>query len=288
MDDEETETNLSHSDDGNPLEEQVVPWSKHGIVSLSDRGFSTKLWGPPHWLTRFSLAANMSDLNTYHPHWIAFLFRQSFGSTGPCHHCCHTDRQLVFRPDLNFDELVLKPCYLNPSLKLADILIQYEILKKNKVNTKLNKHLLDLDFIRFTLLNKTDPDLKHAWEYGFWNWLYIQILMFPLDVSIVARRQHNALAAQYQDYVHFIQQMKHMLPIGTFRKKWIVAYYNNPPTARTFSSRENLFIWAYQIHTFVVTTGTSRSTLRHSIYEMGRTFEALRSSSCTNAKNVCQ
>src|SRR5581483_2103625 len=173
-------------------------------VSLSEHGCSTRLWGNWFWNTYLSLASQIIDI---HPHWISFLFRRSFGSLGPCQHCCESHRKYAYRPENNLEKWVFSA----PStLPIEKRMVRWVCVLKNNVNTKLNKPLPPLDLIEFGLWR--DPDFPNRWTECFFNWLYCQAIMFPIDVSLNARRRNPKLAKQYQDFVHFFTQLRHMLP----------------------------------------------------------------------------
>ena len=150
-------------------------WRNHKPVG--SRVLDT-LWGNWFWNTYLSLAANLngnSDHHSIHPCWLAFLFRRSFGSTGPCEHCCKSHRKIVFLPQNNLDTYVLDPKL--PPEALAQRLVRWMCMVKYQVNTKLNKPIQPLDLIEFGLWR--DPEFTEWWADCFFNWLYCQAIMFP-------------------------------------------------------------------------------------------------------------
>ncbi len=242
-------------------------------------GCSTKLWGPWFWTSYLSLAANINDWSLYHPYWICFFFRRSFGSTGPCPHCCASQRKYAYSSQMKMERAVFG--IEHSSDAHAHSLVRWLCLLKHFVNTKLNQSIYPLDTIEFALWKQ--PDFSSWWQECFFNWLYCQAIMFPKRSSLSIRRSNPQLAVQHRDFVLFFTQLRHILPVDSqLGQKWNVAYRYNCPNRTTFASRDALFRWVYKQHGLCL-----NRQLEHTVEEMQAMFEGLRSKNCGNVQQTC-
>jgi hypothetical protein len=273
------------------------PLSEHGIITLSKNGLKSKEWGPVFWDFYCSLSTNMKPA-THSTDLVIFYFKQSFGSTGPCVHCRNSHVEFVNMPDnqiemflsIFYDEIEAYPNepsllllqHNNPTSALyqmhyGDNLLKWLYAIKNHVNTKLDKPFVDYTEVAHYYLRQH----AHLWEQLFWYWLYCQVINYPVDVSLEARRQSPLLNERCRDYVEVIEQIRNLLPEDSaLYACWVEAYFHNPPTVDTFSSREKLFVWLYQME---VACGCTDLSLE----QTGALYEQLRASSCKDTVKTC-
>lgn len=250
--------------------------SSRYLISLSRNGLKSKRWGALFWNWFFSLAAYL-DAQHYGYNLMQFVFERQFGSTGPCVHCRNSHQEFIKRP-----ENAIKP-FLDKNL-----IILWLPMIKNNVNHKLNADptsdpLLYKNMVRF---DKVAHFYKHErpqlYADVFWYVLYCQVINYPVDVSIHARCADPVLLRRCQDYVIMIEQMKNILPRNSdLQHRWTRAYFQHPPTLDTFGSRENFFIWTYEMQ---VLCGDACASIR----DTGHAFETLRAANCKEQLTSCK
>ncbi len=145
----------------------------------------------------------------------------------------------------------------------------------NCVNSKLGKPLFQGSC--HVMLNQA------PWQSRFWDFLFLQALDFPLNVTPEVREMDRDVSRRYRTCIFFFDQLKDFLPDGEFRQAWTFAYFQLPPTPSTFASRQALVEWLYSI--YVLAAQSEKHTNNNNIPSLEQLlayYATLRASSCTS------
>lgn len=193
-------------------------------------GLKPYVWGPSYWtmLHAWSWLLSAGDAR------LLEFFYLSPRHLLPCVHC----RQ-------SYEKFSQMPAHDLRTHIRTRRLPEYVFLVHNAVNRKLGKPL------QTSVAVGQQRRFLQTWEQHFWFWLECLAFNFPADACCPLPRAHEhahaeELRQRVRTYVLFFELLKNLLPPhSSLAASWSRAYFADPPTLWTFSSRSRLLRWLY-------------------------------------------
>ena len=203
---------------------------------LSPNGFRSSVWGP---LIFWPVLHGWCQEDWVHnlPAALVRFFLSSPAYLLPCVYCRRSYLEYISQEEN--DLVTCVACRQSPEARRAAI-PSFMARIHNCVNAKLGKQ--EFRGPCDSMLN------SFPWRSRFWDYVFLQALDYPLNVSAEVREFDRHVARRYRTCVLFFELLKDWLPDSTLRRAWMKALLMDPPTPLTFASRTGLVEWLYRMY----------------------------------------